>query len=249
MASTINANFRTNAVAMLSGYIDGVDPDGGANASLTVGGQVVSASRSAYSQGATIRVVLPNMGSVTYPLWIQPESRGGSPTIDNDISPILIHNKTATGFDIFLEENVGRVQNLRLHVYAFPTGVVTNMVTPSASFVTVDSGEVSMDNLRVRASTNGAGVQIATVSGTMSASVSGYSTYNLNADSIRGGSRFSLALTTTFVSPFTSWAARNANGNETLITLIDRTNKRAYRITTMIESGAGNSFAMIERLA
>lgn len=250
MASTITANFRTNAVAMLSGFVDIGDVAGGASASLPVGGQVVSASRTSYSQGETISVVLPNMGSVTYPLWVQVESRGASATVDNNISVPTIRNKTAIGFDLFLEETAAVAQNLRIHIYAFPTGVVTNMVTPAASFVTADSGEVVMDNLKVRPTLlNGDGCLIGAVSGTFQANLSGWCSYALNSDSHFGSSRSNVAVTTTYAPPFASWGSSSFNGNEVRLLVIDRTTKRAYRVTVGIEAGAGNSFAMIERLA
>lgn len=248
--SAIQASLSAQPIQMLYGYVDIGDVVGSAAAALPVSGQVLAASRAAVTGGVLYTFTLPNMGSTNYPLWIQAEGRGGNLTLDNDIAPPLIRSKTATSVQVFMEETGAVAQTLRIHVYAVSETRVQTMVQPQAGFVTADSGFVQMDNLRVRPTLlSGDGVLIASVTGTFQASFSGWSTFNTNANSHRGSSRYNVTVSTVFAAPFPAWNASSANGNEVRLLVIDRTNKRAYRVTTSTEAGVGASFAMIERLA
>ena len=112
----------------------------------------------------------------------------------------------------------------------------------------VDAGQfVTLDNIKATVTTSGnRGLSVATVSGTMTLSISG--SYGF----INGGSGSSTAwpganYNTTPSGSWFNWHFPNAGDGSTYL-LNDYNNQRFYRVTLMIGPGYSKNFISIERL-
>ena len=113
----------------------------------------------------------------------------------------------------------------------------------------VDAGTfVTLDNIKVSVTTGGSrGLCMATVSGTMVASISGHYTYSYASSEGTATTYPGATYTTTPSGSFFNWSFGNA-GDTAVYHINDYTNKRFYRVTMMIGASYLNNFISIERL-
>ena len=118
----------------------------------------------------------------------------------------------------------------------------------AGGFVANTGGTVTLDNITVTSNGNGKAFTLKTVSGTLSCDISGWCTYNSNADVHHGSSRAGVTLTTTETHPFL-WTLAGFRGNSYELTIIDRTNRKAYRVIGMIGDATTDAFVKIKRIS
>lgn len=111
-----------NTIVSLSpkniGFISGLDING-SSGSLTVGGNIESASVISGDGQSTITVNLANeMEGTDYEVWISPKSNGNI-LIDSQITIPVYQIVTETQFKIIIKEFSGGVQNLKLNIRTY----------------------------------------------------------------------------------------------------------------------------------
>ena len=120
-------------------------------------------------------------------------------------------------------------------------------VVEAGGFVANTGGTVTLDNITVTSTGSGTAFTLKTVSGTLSCDISGWCTYSSNADAHYGSSRAGVTLTTTETHPFL-WTRAGFKGNSYELTIIDRTNSKAYRVIGMIGDATNDAFVKIKRI-
>lgn len=109
---------------------------------------------------------------------------------------------------------------------------------------------VTLDNIKATVTTSGSrGLALATVSGTVSALIGGYTTYaagSFTYNTTNGASPYSITTSTGNTSIF-GWGFFNAS-DTAIYHVNDLTNSKFYRITMMIGGGYNNNPISIERL-
>ena len=121
-------------------------------------------------------------------------------------------------------------------------------VVEAGGFVANTGGTVTLDNITVTSTGSGNAFTLKTVSGTLSCDISAWCTYGSNADAAQyGSSRAAVTLTTTGTHPFW-WSGTGFKGNSYELTIIDRTNRKAYRVTGMVGDATNNAFVKIKRI-
>lgn len=123
-----------------------------------------------------------------------------------------------------------------------------NVVSKVASYVNTDT-YISLDNIKVACTRNGAGggyagLSIGAVNGTFNASTSG--TFGL-AGQGGGQSNYNINYTTTGSNSIFGWGFGSAGDGSTYL-INDLTNLRVYRVTLLIGYAFFNNFVSIERL-
>ena len=121
-------------------------------------------------------------------------------------------------------------------------------VMEAGGFVANTGGTVTLDNITVTSTGSGTAFTLKTVSGTLSCDISGWCTYSSNADAHHGSSRAGVTLTTTETHPFL-WTRAGFKGNSYELTIIDRTNSKAYRVIGMVGDATDNAFVKIKRIS
>ena len=121
-------------------------------------------------------------------------------------------------------------------------------VMEAGGFVANTGGTVTLDNITVTSTGSGTAFTLKTVSDTLSCDISGWCTYSSNADAHHGSSRAGVTLTTTETHPFL-WTRAGFKGNSYELTIIDRTNSKAYRVIGMVGDATDNAFVKIKRIS
>ena len=121
-------------------------------------------------------------------------------------------------------------------------------VMEAGGFVANTGGTVTLDNITVTSNGNGKAFTLKTVSGTLSCDISGWCTYSSNADAHHGSSRAGVTLTTAETHPFL-WTRAGFKGNSYELTIIDRTNSKAYRVIGMGGDDTNDAFVKIKRIS
>ena len=126
--------------------------------------------------------------------------------------------------------------------------VTASPVVEAGGFVANTGGTVTLDNITVTSTGKGNAFTLKTVSGTLSCDVSAWCAYGANADAAQyGSSRAGVTLTTTETHPF-SWSRAGFKGNSYELTIIDRTNSKAYRVIGMVGDATNDAFVKIKRI-
>ena len=120
-------------------------------------------------------------------------------------------------------------------------------VVEAGGFVANTGGTVTLDNITVTSTGKGNAFTLKTVSGTLSCDISAWCTYSSNADAHHGSSRAGVTLTTTETHPFL-WTRAGFKGNSYELTIIDRTNSKAYQVIGMIGDATNDAFVKIKRI-
>ena len=126
--------------------------------------------------------------------------------------------------------------------------VTASPVVEAGGFVANTGGTVTLDNITVTSTGAGDAFTLKTVTGTLNYDISGWCTYSSNADAQWASSRGSLTMTTTETHPFL-WTRAGFKGNSYELTIIDRTNSKAYRVIGMVGDATNNAFVKIKRIS
>lgn len=130
---------------------------------------------------------------------------------------------------------------------ASPVGTVTAMQGYIAAYCNAGV-MLTLDNIKVGVTTGGArGLCMATVSGTMTASISGHYSYSYSSSEGTATAYPGANYTTTPSGSFFNWSFGNA-GDTSVFHVHDYTNRKMYRITVMIGAGYSANFISIERM-
>lgn len=113
----------------------------------------------------------------------------------------------------------------------------------------VDAGTfLTLDNIKVSVTTGGSrGLCMATVSGTMTCSISGHYMYAASSPSGTATAYPGANYSTTPSGSFFGWSFGNA-GDTSIYIINDYTNQKCYRVTLMIGASYLKNFISIERL-
>ena len=126
--------------------------------------------------------------------------------------------------------------------------VTASPVVEAGGFVANTGGTVTLDNITVTSTGKGNAFTLKTVSGTLSCDISAWCTYGSNTDAAQyGSSRAGVTLTTTETHPFL-WSGTGFKGNSYELTIIDRTNSKAYRVIGMVGDATNDAFVKIKRI-
>lgn len=182
------------------------------------------------------------------PAAVAGDAFGGSVAISGNGTLVLVgaHDDptTATG--------AGTVYLYALNV-SRQLRTMDDMAVPSSStaeaggFVPNVGGTATLDNITVTATGAGNAFTLNTVSGTLTYDISGWCTYGANADSQFASSRAGLTMSTTAAHPF-AWAASGSKGNSYELTIIDRTNNKAYSVLGMVGDATNLALLKIKRI-
>ena len=126
--------------------------------------------------------------------------------------------------------------------------VTASPVVEAGGFVANTGGTVTLDNITVTSTGIGTAFTLKTVSGTLSCDISGWCTYSSNADAQWASSRAGVTLTTAETHPFL-WTRAGFKGNSYELTIIDRTNSKAYRVIGMGGDDTNDAFVKIKRIS
>jgi Concanavalin A-like lectin/glucanases superfamily len=100
------------------GYVD-VGDIGGTSGVLSIGGNITSASATTTIGTSTITVNFTDQGSLLYVPMLSFHSMG-TLNDDNDLEEPIIFNRTTSSFQIYLDETLSVLQNLRVYIMIMP---------------------------------------------------------------------------------------------------------------------------------
>jgi hypothetical protein len=156
---------------------------------------------------------------------------------------------SAVAIDIYQDrlrifDGGGNARGAHLDLSKLPEGVAGELMWKTSGFVNAGTF-VTLDNLKCTVTTSSnRGLSIAAVSSTFSANISAYYAYT---GGVAGTQANNQSITTTPTTSLFGWSF-TTEGDGAYYTIVDKTNSRVYRITTMIGSGFNNNFISIERL-
>lgn len=110
-----NAGAFVDLLSVVKGTIDVGDVGGTPTGSLTVTGDLTSATKTNAGAASTIAVVYPNMGNPPI-VSMMLESTSAAKDASNDLEEPIILNITSTGLDIYLFETGSTGQDLKAHL-------------------------------------------------------------------------------------------------------------------------------------
>lgn len=83
--------------------------------SLTVGGDITSATKTTDTDKAIVTVNFSSLGDTTYAVSMMIEGTNATKDADNDLEEPIIYDKTATSFTVYLDENLQTSQSITLN--------------------------------------------------------------------------------------------------------------------------------------
>ena len=141
-------------------------------------------------------------------------------------------------------EGGGNARGAHLDLSKLPEGVAGELMWKTSGFVNAGTF-LTLDNLKVSVTTSGnRGLSVGAVSTNFTANVSGWYGYTGGGS---GASAVNVSYTTTASTSAFNWSF-TTEGDGSYYTILDKTNKRVYRVTLMIGAGYNNNFISIERL-